>query len=359
MGDGGAQKVISILIDYLSKNYKNKFNIFLILLENNNKYDFNKNIDIEILSKINKNNFKKFIELPLLGYRLKKYIIQNNIEIVYSFLYRANYVNSIAKLFGSKHKALLGIRSRTSRYLNEGIKGKINLFLIKNLYKYSDIIISNSSGVKKDFIQLFNFPNKHVIIYNPFNNPVYNGHSNNILNSNKRNILAIGRMIPLKRFDDLLQAFSNSKLKNNYKLIFLGDGYLKEKLEKKSLSFDCNENIKFLGVVENPDEYLLQSEIFVSCSEIEGFPNVLVEAMFCKNIIISSNCDYGPSEILKDGEIGFLYNTGDVNGLTKILNEVSYLSEDQKKIVKEKLFNRAQDFKIEKTIKPLLDIFHE
>ena len=68
--------------------------------------------------------------LLVLGYRLKKYIQKNNIEFVQSHLFRANYVNVFAKIFGSNHQVqLVSAVSALAKYGGSGISSKINLFL--------------------------------------------------------------------------------------------------------------------------------------------------------------------------------------------------------------------------------------
>ena len=52
--------------------------------------------------------------------KLKKYIKENNINIVMSFLYRPNYINILAKIFGSSHKSIINIRSTT--FIKDAIK---------------------------------------------------------------------------------------------------------------------------------------------------------------------------------------------------------------------------------------------
>jgi N-acetylgalactosamine-N,N'-diacetylbacillosaminyl-diphospho-undecaprenol 4-alpha-N-acetylgalactosaminyltransferase len=360
MGDGGAQKVISILLEYLVKHYSSKYKLYLILMENNIKYKFDKQITIKILNKQQKSNLKKLFEIPSEAYKLKKYIQENNIDVVYSMLYRANYLNIVAKLFGSKHRCLIGIRSSTSRYFNEGIKGKVNLSLIWFLYRYTDIIISNSQGVKKDFEKIYKFKNKHIVIYNAFKPcECFENKQNLFFKKNRKYIIAIGRMVALKRFEDLIRAYSKSNLVSSYDLLFLGEGKEKKRLIELASELNLSTHIHFIGNVTNPYCFLKKSEIFVLSSEIEGFPNVLVEAMLCKKIVVSSNCKSGPSEILQNGKIGFLYEVANVNELLYKLNYISKLSKNKKEKLIKDIYNRANEFKVEQIIGGLLRIFDE
>ena len=62
---------------------------------------------------------------------------------------------------------------------------------------------------------------------------------------------------------------------------------------------------------KNPYKYLAQSDIFVLPSLLEGFPNVILEALACGLPIISTNCESGPNEILDNNKYGFLTKVGD------------------------------------------------
>ncbi|MFV7791683.1 glycosyltransferase, partial [Aliarcobacter lanthieri] len=71
-----------------------------MMMEEGIEYDLPKSITPIILSNSKKSGVKKLLELPFVAMKLKKYIKENNINIVMSFLYRPNYINILAKIFG-------------------------------------------------------------------------------------------------------------------------------------------------------------------------------------------------------------------------------------------------------------------
>ncbi|MCF6351245.1 MAG: glycosyltransferase [Flavobacteriaceae bacterium] len=317
---GGAERVVSLISNNFDSN-KN-INYYLVLMERGIAYNLSKNIKPIILTKGNRNNYLKLFELPLIALKLKRIVKKNNIDTVLSFLNRPNYINILTSLFGGNHKKIINIRYTTSRYKSKGVLGKINLLLNKWLFNKADLIVSNSFGVDADLKSLFKITTKTQIINNPIDIDEINilkrknelGKMN--FNKNKKYLISVGRLIPLKRNIDLIDAYYLLIKKHPYlELIFLGEGILKESLIKHCTELNINKKVHFIGNVSNPFSYLNQSDIFILTSETEGFPNVLAEAIAVGIPVISSNCKSGPSEILENGKFGLLYPVGNINEL--------------------------------------------
>ena len=102
-----------------------------------------------------------------------------------------------------------------------------------------------------------------------------------------------------KRHHDLIYAFN--KVASNYQnceLILLGDGPEKKRLDELVNKLSLSKKIHFQGFVRNPFKYLKKANLNVLCSGFEGFGNTLVESMICKCPVISTDCPFGPREIL-------------------------------------------------------------
>ena len=80
--------------------------------------------------------------------------------------------------------------------------------------------------------------------------------------------------------------------------------------------------VKLIGYKENPESYIKISDVFVLSSVYEGLPNVLIETLYLKKYVISSDCHTGPKEILNNGQYGDLFNVGDYYDL---YNKIFYL----------------------------------
>lgn len=334
MGDGGAEKVVKILLENL---YIDEFDIELICLEKNNIYNLNNKIKVTYLSNRSKSSgFIKLLTLPILSYRLNKYIKFNNINIVQSHLFRANYINILSKiLFRGNHIVQIVNHSVISRYGKEALLGKINLCLINVLYPFANKILSVSNIVENDMQQLFNFKNKKEIIYNPFELDKIKKLSKEKITdftfSNKiKYIISVGRLIKIKRNKDLILALS--RLDKTYELLFIGLGSEKINLIKLAKDLNLIDRVHFLGWVDNPYKYMNHSNVLVNASETESFGNVIIEAMASATPVISTKCG-GPEEFIQNDINGLLIDIGDVNNLVSSIKLICENSDIQQKYI--------------------------
>ncbi len=360
---GGAEKVVSTLINHF---YKCGFEVNLICMEKNDFFQVPKEINVIYLSgfKGDENGFLKFFYLFILSYRLKRIIKKERIEIVQSHVFRANYINILAKLLGSKHTVQIVNAGRMGRYLDKGFEGKINFKLIKYLYPKADLIISKSRGMQEEMRRILSFSDRQKVIYNPYDIQKIESLAKEEVEdfefrSDKFYIVSVGRLIYPKKQDLLIKAVS--KCEGRFELLLIGDGYAKKDFMKLSKDLGVEKRVHFIGKVKNPFKYLKRCDVFVLGSESEGFPNVLVEAMICKVPVVSTDCPSGPREILspksdissvlKDSiEIARYGILVPVNSYEFIAEAVKIIADDKdlKKSLSENGYERAMSFKIEK-----------
>lgn len=371
---GGAEKVVLTL---LNKLIEEKYDIELICLEKDNFYKVPKELKITYLSSSHgkTHGVIKLLSLPYYGYKLYKYTQNHSIDIVHSHLYRANYVNVLAQLFGSKHKSQIVNHGIVSRYKLKGILGKINLFLIKKLYSRANLIVLISNAMKIDLNSIHDFKNQQIVINNPYNiNDIIKLKNekieNFIFDKEKKYLITMGRLIALKRYQDVIN--SMVYLNNDIELIVLGNGDEIENLKEIAFTLNISQRIHFIGNVQNPFKYLERADIFILSSETEGFPNSIIEALACVTTVISSDCISGPREILSTlssvnrqigndieiVEFGVLYPVGRVDLLVKSI-ELILIDYKLRNRLKGKSLNRANDFSINRiinTYKKVLEI---
>jgi glycosyltransferase involved in cell wall biosynthesis len=128
----------------------------------------------------------------------------------------------------------------------------------------------------------------------------------------KKYIISIGRLTRQKNFTFLINEFSKIVIKHpDLNLIILGDGDEKENLNKLIIKKKLNTKIFLLGNQKNIYPFLLNSLFFIITSDWEDPGFVILEAMFSKKIVLSSNCESGPIDIIKDNLNGFLFKSND------------------------------------------------
>ena len=124
-------------------------------------------------------------------------------------------------------------------------------------------------------------------------------------------VLAIGRLKKVKGFATLLRAFARLLAVRPSRLIVLGEGRLRPSLVSLAKELRIAEHVDFPGFVANPYAFLAKADLFVLSSRHEALPTVLIEAMACGCPVVSTDCPFGPREILEGGRLGPLVPVGD------------------------------------------------
>ena len=120
-------------------------------------------------------------------------------------------------------------------------------------------------------------------------------------------IIAVGRLFGQKRFDRLIDAFSLLAFKYPlWSIDIFGDGMLWEDLQCQIERLELVGRIRLNHPTHQIFSEYQRSEFFVLSSDFEGFGLVIIEAMACGIPVVSTDCPYGPSEIIEDGKTGLL-----------------------------------------------------
>ncbi|MDO4511449.1 MAG: glycosyltransferase family 4 protein [Bacteroidales bacterium] len=126
-----------------------------------------------------------------------------------------------------------------------------------------------------------------------------------------KRIVSVGRLSVLKSYDTLVRAFAIVRQKHpDWELEIVGGGELKADLQRLIHSLSLEEHVILTGRITEVQEHLLKGSIFALTSVLEGFGLAIVEAMECGLPVVCTDCNYGPREIVEDGEDGFLVPVG-------------------------------------------------
>ncbi len=137
---------------------------------------------------------------------------------------------------------------------------------------------------------------------------------NRFLNTNY--ILSIGRLTKQKNFFLLISAFKEISQKYpNLKLIILGEGDERKKLEKLIEDLNLSGSVFLEGYKKNIFNYLNNCECYISSSLYEDPGFSLIESGFLNKPVIAADSNTGPSEILNNSKNGFLFRNNDKTSL--------------------------------------------
>ena len=133
-----------------------------------------------------------------------------------------------------------------------------------------------------------------------------------------KQVIAVGRYDYQKGFDRLIEAWRLVYERfPDWKLKIIGDGELRDELEKLVGQYALNDVIELKKSVTDILAEYLNASIVVMSSRYEGLPMVLLEAMSVGLPMVSFECKCGPKDLITDGENGFLAPEGDVSMLAE------------------------------------------
>jgi glycosyltransferase involved in cell wall biosynthesis len=252
---------------------------------------------------------------------LVRYLRAERPAALLSALDHANVVAVLARrLAGGKTRCVISMRSvPTEVYRRAGTAGSRRLLrFLKFAYRYADAIIANSNAVALDLSRLLSVPLEDVhVVHNPLNLARIEDESHAPLSHDWLRseappfILGVGSLAPLKDFETLIRAFAIVRESHACRLVILGEGPDRGKLEAVGREIGVADHVLMPGFVPNPFVWMRRSRVFVSSSVTEGFPNALMQALALGLAIVSTDSIGGSAELLENGRWGRLVPVGD------------------------------------------------
>lgn len=225
-------------------------------------------------------------------------------------------------------------------------------------YPLADVRIGVSSGIADDLAKLSCLPrDTFTVIHNPAALGNVNMHAAcpaELADRSGPVILTVGTLKPVKRHDLLIQAFSRLPRELGATLCIVGEGQMRAQLERQIEYLGLQGRVLLPGYAANPGPWYAHADVFVLASDYEGFGNVIVEAMEHGLPVVSTNCPYGPTEILDNGRYGRLVPVGDDKALADAI--IAALNDTQTPAA---LQRRAADFSVEKIGARYLELLSE
>ena len=236
-------------------------------------------------------------------------------------------------------------------------RGRLMPRLIHKFYPWADAVVAVSQGVADDLVKTARLSRERIqVIYNPIVTPEILEKAEEPLNhpwfapGEPPVILSVGRLAKQKDYLTLIRAFALVHRERPARLMILGEGKERPKLEALIQELGLDEDVSLPGFVDNPFKYMKRAAVFVLSSRWEGLPNALIQAMALGTLVVSTDCPSGPSEILEGGKWGKLVPVGDIEKIAKaIIDTLEDLNRPD-------VTKRAQDFGIEKLVQNYLRV---
>jgi len=291
---------------------------------------------------------------------LVRYIRRERPEAILSALDHANVVTIWArKLSRVRCRVVVSVCSTLSRAIahDADLRGRLIPNLIGIFYPWADEVVTVSSGVADDLAKTTGLQRERIqVIYNPVVTPDLIEKAKESLENpwfapgEPPVILSVGRLTKAKDHPTLIRAFARVRREHSARLMILGEGEDRPKLEALIRELDLEEDVSLPGFVDNPYAYMARASVFVLSSAWEGLPSVLIEAMAVGTPVVSTDCPSGPAEILEGGQWGRLVPVGDVEEMAAAI--IATLNDPNHPDVSK----RAQHFGVEKSVQAYLDV---
>jgi len=217
-----------------------------------------------------------------------------------------------------------------------------------------DMIITVSHSFRSYLAQYVEKPERIGVILNGFDpnrfKPVE--HDNPV-----PQIVTLCRLVPAKGLDVLLKALSLLKKRgHSFVLHMIGDGPMREQLEKMAVDLGIYEETIFYGYMLHPEELMPFFDLFVLPSRAEAFGNVFAEAALCRLALIGTNVG-GIAEQIEDGVNGLLVPVDDVVALASALERM--VSDDEfRRRMASAAYERAKEYaSIDRVIRELEQVY--
>lgn len=227
---------------------------------------------------------------------------------------------------------------------------------------HSDLVTAVSHSLKNDTYKLFGIKTDIEVVPNfvclesmNFDNHVdfKKQHAPN----GEKLLAHISNFRPVKRVQDIILAFEIIREKIPARLILVGDGPERHRMEEMCRERNLCDDVVMLGKLKNPTEVLGIADLFILPSENESFGLAALEAFSAGVPVISTNTG-GIPEVNRHGVTGMMSDIGDYEDMAK--NAIYLLSDENKmKVFRKNALERAQEFDIHQILPHYVDVYNK
>jgi hypothetical protein len=353
LGSGGAEKLIEQSLPIMNKKENIETELLLLTKENNVFEKKIKDAGIKI-NVIGTNN----IYNPLNIISIRKFIKNNNFDIIHAHLFPVIYWTSLAvkSLFNKKLKLFLTEHNTHNKRRNYFFFQPIEKFI----YNEFDKVISISQKTETNLIEWLKLKKneKFTVIENGIDTKKFNiakpySKEKLVSKCNDDNIFVtmVGRFSEQKDQKTLIKAIN--KVNKNVHLLLVGEGKFLDEHKEYVNNLGLKDRVHFLGFRNDIERILKTSDIVVLSSFWEGFGLAAVEGMAAGKPVIASDVS-GLREVVEGA--GLVFEQGNEKELADIINKLIKDDNYYNKIVK-KCVKRADNYDLDKMVDSLVTTY--
>jgi glycosyltransferase involved in cell wall biosynthesis len=316
LAGGGAERVAITLLNELAETH----DVSLVLARNEGPYLADVSGRIESIDLAAGTTMQA---IP----KLAQWIRANRPEILMTHLTHVNVAGALAVRLSRMPVQQVAVEHNQMGLNYERIKRKtVRLAYQAARYIYPGIpaIVSVSAGVEASVARFTRITGQNCRV---IANPVLTPHLRKLMDEHPVHpwlsdggdpvILGCGRLVEQKDFANLIAAFAQVRQNRRVRLLILGEGDLREPLQRQINEAGLTEVALLAGFDRNPYAAMRAARLFVLSSRWEGLPTVLIEALATGVNVVSTNCPSGPDEVLDEGRFGALVPIADATALAR------------------------------------------
>jgi glycosyltransferase involved in cell wall biosynthesis len=214
------------------------------------------------------------------------------------------------------------------------LQNRIAYRILRRAYGYADRIVTLTDGARRDLTQNFSVPERSiaVMLTNAVVPPATVSRLAQWDGETGRDsdlIVCIGRLSPEKDQATLIRAVSLLPAAQPWRLAIVGDGVERPALQGLARNLGVADRVVFTGEVGDPFGIMMRARLAVCASLYEGLGNAVIEALACGTPVVSTDCPYGPAEILQGGRYGTLTPVGDAPAMAAAIGDALHAVPDR------------------------------
>lgn len=321
LGEGGADRVQLAVLRGLDRS---RYRATLVLVRKEGPFLADVPADVDV---VELGSRRLALSLPAFARVLQS----ERPDVVFSTCSASNVIaatahgllQSRARLILSERNALY--RGRPSYHPKQALE----VGLKRLLYRRADLVTAVSQGVANELAEIAKVPrDKIAVVYNPMVDDDLDSRAREAVDhpwfarEAPPVVVACARLVPQKDYPTLLEAFAQLHRQVPCRLWILGDGPLRGELQRLVVQRGIGSHVHFAGFDKNPFRYMARARVLIHASRAEGLPGALIQSMACGTPVVSTDCDFGPREVITSGQDGYLVPVGDAAALASFASRV-------------------------------------